>query len=307
MISLIVHTRNSAGTLPQLLATTKWIADRIIIDMESVDGTQALAGAAGCRVVSVKPSDGVDAIRNDYLPLVQEPWTLVLDSDEWLSADAEAEVTRLIADQGATHDAFAIPRFNRIAGQTIRNRSWYPDQQTRLFRTGTVAWQSGHHRPPRVLTGDDRLKVLEPPDCLHIHHHNYGSLAEFIERQVRYAITDRYDQTFDFNAYLAASYAELEHRHDPRKDGDLSAALAIVMSWDKIMRGVIHWERSGRSTVLDNPFTLPFVVEATDEAIRLRKELKRLKASKSWRLTAPLRAIYGALNVRGWIGRKAGS
>ena len=266
-ISLIVHTRNSAARLPPLLATTSWIGDRVLIDMSSTDGTQALAAGAGFRVVTIPASDDVDAIRNDHLDQAREEWVLVLDSDESLSADAQTEIGRLIAVHGADCDAFAIPRFNMIAGQIMRASGWYPDHQVRLFRKGTVAWSGGHHRPPRVLTGDHRLFRLDPPDCLHIHHDNYDSLADFVERQTRYLLTDRYDHAFDFNDYLAAAHRELVMRHDVKADGDLSTALALLMAWDRIVRGIVHWEKSGRSAPLDLSLAVPFVVEVAPSTL----------------------------------------
>jgi hypothetical protein len=262
-VSLIVHTRNSAARLPPLLASTGWIADRIVVDMASTDDTRVLAERVGCRVVTIMPCDDVDGIRNDHLGLAGSEWTLVLDSDESLAADAEAEISRLITTYGNRHDAFAIPRFNRIAGHVMRGSNWYPDHQIRLFRKGCVAWQAGHHRKIRVTTGDHRLLQLDPPDCLHIHHDNYASLADFVDRQTRYILTDRYDHPFDFKQYLAASHREFVQRHDERADGELSTALAILMAWDQVVRGVIHWERSGRASPLTTSLAMPFVVEVS--------------------------------------------
>ncbi len=261
MISLIVHTRNAAARLPALLASTAWIVDRVLIDMSSTDGTQALAEGAGFRVVTIPPSDDVDAIRNEHLREAREEWVLVLDSDESLSADAQTEIGRLIAAHGGACDAFAIPRFNTIAGHVMRGSGWYPDHQIRLFRQGTVEWSSGHHRPPRVAGGDARLIRLDPPDCLHIHHANYASLADFVARQTHYLLTDRYDHTFDFDAYVTAAHQELARRRDVEADGDLSTALALLMAWDRIVRGIVHWEKSGRTAPLDVSLAVPFVVE----------------------------------------------
>lgn len=298
-LSLIVHTRNSARTLPKLLDTTAWIAERVVVDMQSADGTVELAAAARCRVISIEPSASVDAIRNAYLPLAQHPWILVLDSDEYLSADAGTEIARLVTTAPPGIDAFAIPRFNSIAGHIMRGSAWYPDQQTRLFRSDTVAWQAGHHRLPQVVGGADHLLVLEPPDCLHIHHDNYASLAEFIERQVHYAVTDAYPAEFDFNRYLAAAYEEFDRRFDAEADGGISTALAVLMSWDQIVRGVLHWEQTGRTGELGAAFTLPVVaqISRTGEIARLRDRIEKLEESASFRVTAPLRWL--ANRIRG--------
>jgi len=261
-ISLIVHTRDSAPTLPRLLATTTWAAERIVVDMQSGDATVEIARAAGCRVLSCAIVDAVDTIRNQYLPQAQNDWVLVLDSDEYLADDAFEALQGLVRDYSDNTDAFALPRFNSVAGQVMRGSGFYPDHQIRFFRKGTVAWQPGHHRVPQVLTGAKRLRLLEVPNCLHIHHENYADIASFIARQARYALSDLYDpnpDNFDFGTYVAEAYAEFERRHEPADDGEVSTAVATVLAWDRIMRGLIHWERLGRQQPLNPAFSLPIV------------------------------------------------
>lgn len=265
-LSLIVHTRNSAATLPALLDSTSWIPERIVVDMHSEDDTLALCRAAGCRVIGAPVTDGVDAIRNDYLDEATNPWTLMLDSDERLSADAAEAIADLLAEQGGRYDAFGIPRFNTIAGQVMHGSLFYPDHQIRLFRRGHVAWRDGHHHPPEVRGG--RLLLLTPP-CLHIHHLNYVSLEDFISRQLRYTLSDTYSSdpaSFNFADYVGDAYATFAKRHDTASDGDLSTALATILAWDRLMRGLVHWERTGRTTSLGAAFSLPMVVQPSAPA-----------------------------------------
>ncbi len=269
-MSLLVFTRNSAETLPRLLETTGWAAERVVVDMQSSDGTVELCQAAGCRVISIAPTFAVDAIRNDYLAELASEWTLVLDSDEHLSADAPEMLVELVERHGGAYDAFALPRYNSIAGQVVQGGLFYPDQQIRLFRKGNVRWRDGHHHPPEVVGG--RLMVLKSP-CVHIHHRNYPDIQSFVERQLRYAITDSYDPdpaSFDFSDYVGQAYAAFAQRHDAGRDGELSTALATVLAWDRIMRGLIHWERTGRVAELGAAFSLPIAAQHYPAAERRR-------------------------------------
>jgi len=257
-ITVIIHTRDSEATLPRLLDSVRWAEERIVVDMESRDRTCEIARQAGATVVSTPIAPRVDGIRNNFLELGKHEWVFVLDSDEYLAADAEWVVRGLIEQYGQRFDAFSIPRYNMIAGQIARCRGWYPDQQIRLFRKGTVRWSDTTHQPPVVLTSPERLHVLEPPGCLHIHHENYVSIEQFIERQSKYALNDQYPEDgFSFERYVAEAHEEFNYRLDEKNDGELSFALATVMAWDRVIRGLIHWERTGRKDSLSRAYSLP--------------------------------------------------
>ena len=297
-ISLLVFTRNSAATLPLLLQTTRWAAERVVVDMQSTDGTVELCQTAGCRVISIAPTFAVDAIRNDYLGELASEWTLVLDSDEHLSADAPEALVELVEKHGDAFDAFAMPRYNSIAGQVVQGGQFYPDQQIRLFRKGFVRWRDGHHHPPEVIGG--RLMLLTPP-CMHIHHLNYPDLQSFIERQLRYALTDTYNPdpaSFDFSNYVGQAYAAFAERHDTGRDGELSTALATVLAWDRIMRGLIHWERTGRVAPLEAAFSLPIAAQHYPAAqSRLRRAEGRMRRLYLG-LPAPLKGLIRRARTR---------
>jgi hypothetical protein len=200
----------------------------------------------------------VDGIRNNFIERAQHEWIFILDSDEYLSADAAQEVRNLLQEYGNSRDIFSIPRYNMIAGQIMRGSGWYPDHQIRLFRKGCVRWSDSTHKLPELLTTPERIQRLEPPGCLHIHHDNYDSITQFIDKQLKYALNDRYPgEGFSFERYVAMAYEEFSLRLDKKNDGELSIALATVMAWDRVIRGLIHWEQLGRKDSLSHAYSLP--------------------------------------------------
>jgi glycosyltransferase involved in cell wall biosynthesis len=257
-ITVIIHTKDSETTLSRLLRSVHWAEERIVVDMESRDRTCEIARQNGATLFSTTVVPRIDGIRNDFLERGKHEWVFVLDADEYLAADAEQVVRGLLEQYGQSCDAFFIPRYNMIAGQIVRGRSWYPDHQIRLFRKGCVRWSDSTHQLPEVLTGPKRLHTLEPPGCLHIHHENYASVEQFIERQIKYALNDRYpEEGFSFERYVAEAYEGFNFRLDEKNDGELSFALATVMAWDRVIRGLIHWERLGRKDSLCRAYSLP--------------------------------------------------
>ncbi len=257
-MTVIIHTRDSEATLPRLLESVRWAEECIVVDMESRDRTLEIARHYGATLLSTPIVPRIDGIRNDFLECGHHEWVFVLDSDEYLAADAEQIVRGLLERYGETSDAFCIPRYNMIAGQIIRSRSWYPDHQIRLFRKGCVRWSDSTHKLSELQTAQERLHKLEPPGCLHIHHENYTSIQQFIDRQVRYALNDIYpEEGFSFQQYVAWAYEEFDFRLDEKNDGELSFALATLMAWDRVVRGLIHWERLGRKDSLRRAYSLP--------------------------------------------------
>jgi hypothetical protein len=96
-----------------------------------------------------------------------------------------------------------------------------------------------------MTTGWHRLKELQPPGCLHIHHRNYRDLREFVRRQLDYALSERYEgapEHFDFGDHVAQAYEQLALRKAPDQDGDISDALALLLAWDAVVRGLLRWD-----------------------------------------------------------------
>lgn len=259
-ITGIVHTHNRTDVLDRTLGSLRWVDELIVADMQSDDETLGIARRHDARIVTMDSSPRVDGVRNRVIEVATQPWVLVLDSDEWLADDAEPGIIELLAKHGDRFDAFSLPRYNYVGDQRMLGTPWYPDNQIRLFRRGTVRWPDAVHQPPDVTTGWSRLKELRPPGCLHIHHRNYRDLRDFVCRQLEYALNDRYDDDparFDFGAYAARAHENLALRRSPEEDGDLSEALAMIMAWDSVIRGLIHWEALDRKPPLEAVQCLP--------------------------------------------------
>jgi glycosyltransferase involved in cell wall biosynthesis len=286
-VTAIVHTRNSEATLDRALRSLAWAAELIVVDMDSTDRTREIAARYNARIARTPEAPRVDGIRNRYLAEANHEWIFVLDSDEYLADDAAQSIEGLLAEHSRAFDAFAIPRFNQIGDQILRGSGWYPDHQIRFFRRGTVEWSDTIHRPPRVVSGLNRLHHLTPPECMHIHHQNYRDLGDLIQRQVVYAVNDRHATdaaAFSFSDVLARAYRALAERRDVAVDGDLSQALALVMAWDQVIRGLLQWERLDPRPPLGAAVALPIAAARLDPVVARRR-------SRALRSRARLRAF----------------
>ena len=302
-LTLLVFTGDCIERLGPLIASTSWIRNRVAIDMRSEDRTAETLVDAGFDLLSIEKEIFTDQLRNKYLGIVKTPWTLILDSDEFLADDAQELIEGLIASAGNKVVGFGIPRHNYFKERKLMGPGWYPDHQIRLFRSDQIVYSSGHHRPPRPKVEGGIIEELEAPSCLHIHHNSYPNIEEFLLRQLHYAVTDEFDsdpRSFDFDDYSLEAIRQFNFRYEGRSDGELSYALALIMYWDQVVRGLIHWEKTGYKGALtehipkqvfaDNEFS-----KLTEEINQLRQELTRhqdYKSSFSWWLIAPLRVLY---------------
>lgn len=133
-LSAVVTTLDNAGTIEACLRSLAFCDDILVLDSGSRDGTPALAAQLGARVAT-QPFAGYSAQKQAAIDLARHDWVLLLDSDEWLDADAGARIRAAIAAPG-------------IAGYTLPRREW-------LF----WRWQSPASRHNRYVRLFDRRRA----------------------------------------------------------------------------------------------------------------------------------------------------
>lgn len=140
-----ILTLNSALTLPRLLESVKNFAEIIVFDGGSADATRDIAVAAGCRVmdqnVVQKPNAPIldfAAVRNIGLEAARYPWFLFIDSDEYLSEEAVAEIREILQQADSGCGAYEVKRKYIMDGKVIEYSITYPAIQTRFFNRDSV-------------------------------------------------------------------------------------------------------------------------------------------------------------------------
>jgi len=110
MISLCVIVKNEAHCIATMLESARGIVSEIIVvDTGSTDRTREIASAFGARVEQFDWCDDFAAARNASLSLATQPWVLVLDADEELSAGSRDVVSRLITKEPR---AYSLERYH---------------------------------------------------------------------------------------------------------------------------------------------------------------------------------------------------
>lgn len=133
-LSAVVTTFDNADTIDTCLRSVAFCDEIVVLDSGSTDATRDIAERLGARTI-VEPFKGYSAQKQSAIDRAAHDWVLLLDSDEWLDADAQPEILR------------AIARGDR-AGYSLRRREW-------LF----WRWQSPRSRHNRYIRLFDRRRA----------------------------------------------------------------------------------------------------------------------------------------------------
>ncbi len=181
-IAAVVLTKNEEHHISECLGTLQW-ADRVIVfDSYSTDRTVALAQQAGARVIQ-HPFQNFAQQRNAALQAAQADWVFFVDADERCT-DALAQEVRGVT-RTDEHPVWSTPRDNYLFGHLTRGAGWFPDYQARLFLVGRAMFDPARevHELPLF---EGTLGLLTN----RLIHYNYDSVAQFHEKQRRYAALD---------------------------------------------------------------------------------------------------------------------
>jgi glycosyltransferase involved in cell wall biosynthesis len=107
-LSVFVTTYNNARTLGACLESVKWADEIILLDSFSGDATLEIAQRYGC-VIHQHTFLGYGAQKQSALEKTTHRWVLLLDADEMLTPESQAEIRALLA-AGPSADGYTLPR-----------------------------------------------------------------------------------------------------------------------------------------------------------------------------------------------------
>ncbi len=135
-VSVLIPTFNEQLNVAQCLSSVLGWADEVfVVDSFSADKTVEIAKEMGATVVQHK-FEGYAEQKNwamETLPL-RNDWLLILDADEYVTAESREEMASLARENGRGYDGFLINRGFIFYGQWIRHCGWYPSWHLRFFK-----------------------------------------------------------------------------------------------------------------------------------------------------------------------------
>ncbi len=233
-LAIIVLTLNEERHLRGCLASAAGLAGRLlVIDSGSQDRTPEIARMSGAEVLE-RPFTGFASQRNAALDLVDQPWVLFLDADERITPALRREIREAIQQAPDNLAGFWLPRRNWMFGRELHGGGWWPDCQLRLLRRGRARYQTGREVHEVVDLDGEAGWLTEP-----LRHLNYDSIAEFREKQLRYAhlrvdVLQAEGKRPRNRTFVGQPVREFGRRFvslGGYRDGPLGLLLATAMAW----------------------------------------------------------------------------
>lgn len=180
-ITGLVLTCNGQRLIDQCLTSLSFCDELLVVDSGSQDQTLEIATGHNIRIVP-HAWEGFIGQHKFAQTLVQTPWVVTIDQDEYLSAELQKNILKALANPGDTQ-GFYCPRRSFYFDRFMRHSGWYPDYLLRVFRKDSVIVGG---RPPH-----EEFTVPGPTAKLsgEIIHHPYVDLAEHLTKLNRYTTT----------------------------------------------------------------------------------------------------------------------
>jgi glycosyltransferase involved in cell wall biosynthesis len=250
LISVCIVCRNEADKLGPCLESVSWSEDVVVMDLESTDGSAALAEAHGARVVRREPVPIVELVRNEVAGHARHDWILVLDPDERITPGL-AEALRQVAERAEVH-AVVIPRMNYDFGYPPSSPLQRYEPQLRMYRRSEVEWPVIPNALPQVP--EKHVHRIPARDELVMIHERSRNIPEVVDRVLRYAplqAQSMIDRGEVFTARrMIAELGEGVYRHfilgRAWRDGVPGLIRAGVLVAFKFYVWAAFWQLSGR-------------------------------------------------------------
>jgi glycosyltransferase involved in cell wall biosynthesis len=213
-VSFLVPVKNEEANLPRCLGSIPWAGEIFVVDSKSTDKTLQVSESYGAKVVQFEFNGTWPKKKNwalENLPFTYD-WVFILDADEVLPMEAEAEIRGIVKSEGDS----------AIAGYWINRRfffmdkwlkhSYYPNWNLRLFKHKLGRYeqitsgdtQSGDNEVhEHVVVRGQTARMKTQMD-----HYAFPSVDVFIEKHNRYS---NWEARVAIDNMLSGTHSELQH------------------------------------------------------------------------------------------------
>jgi len=178
-LSVVILTKNSAKYLREVLESTEFADETLVIDCGSSDETEKICTEFENVKFHFQKWLGFGAQKQFGVGLARNEWVFVLDSDEVILPDLKNEIIKTL--ENPEFKAYKVARLNYFFGREIRSMGLYPDLNIRLFNKKFAKFSD--RAVHESIQTTEKIGILKN----HFKHYAYESVSQFIEKQNRYS------------------------------------------------------------------------------------------------------------------------
>ena len=179
-ISACIIAMDEAHGIADCIRSVSFCDEVLVLDSGSSDGTQALARAAGAKVVETD-WPGYVAQKQRAAGMASHDWVLSIDADERIDPRLRAAIERIRGAAAPQAAAFEATRHVFYLGRWIDHGGWYPEWRVRFFDRRRARW--GGIDPHDHVESDGPVERIADGE---IQHFTYRSIAEHLAQIDRF-------------------------------------------------------------------------------------------------------------------------
>ena len=180
-LTVLIPCKNERNDIRACLESVQSVADEVLIaDSGSTDDTlDIVRDIGGCRIIQ-REFVNSGSFKNWAIPQAEHEWVLVVDADERLSQELQAEIRELVVS-GPQHDGYRLRRRNYFMGHVVRYGPWGTDKLLRLFRKDVSRYE-GENDHADVAVSTRNVGCLKN----RLDHYTCWTYDQYVRKQERY-------------------------------------------------------------------------------------------------------------------------
>lgn len=178
-LTAIIPTGNEAHNIEEVLKTVAFADEIMVVDSFSTDNTVELAKKYTNFIIQREYENSASQ-KNWAIPQASHEWILLVDADERITPELEAEIKSILAKPNE-NVAYWIYRDNLFMGQALKHSGISGDKCIRLFRKSKCRYEEKHVHAEIITEG--KVGALQQ----RMLHNTYVGLNPFYNKMNRYA------------------------------------------------------------------------------------------------------------------------
>ncbi len=179
-LTAIIPTGNEIHNIEEVIASVNFADEILVVDSFSADGTYEKAQKLATKVLQ-RDYEYSASQKNWAIPQAKYEWILLVDADERVTSELQAEIQSVLKNPPKDIVAYWIGRNNHFMGERVSYSGWRNDKVIRLFKRDFCKYEDKRVHAEIVANG--KIGSLKNK----LYHNTYVTFDQYLEKMNRYA------------------------------------------------------------------------------------------------------------------------